>query len=282
MHAHLKKIPVENVKLLPGIFNDRSNLNREYMISLSNQNLLQNYYLEAGLWKTTDKPENCHWGWESPTCQLRGHFLGHWLSAAALCYRANNDWEIKAKADKIVAGLAECQKENGGEWAGSIPEKYLDWISGGKKVWAPQYTLHKTLMGLVDMYRYAENEQALDILCKFADWFYRWSGKFSREEFDDVLDVETGGMLEVWADLYKITGNDKHLELLKRYDRRRLFEPLLAGQDVLTNMHANTTIPEVLGAARAWEATGEKKWLDIVKAYWEQAVSNRGFFCTGG
>lgn len=282
MRERLKKLPIEDVKLLPSIFKDRFALNREYMMSLENKNLLQNHYLEASQWKTLDKPEKCHWGWESPTCQLRGHFLGHWLSAAAVCYRVSNNFEIKAKADKIVAELARCQEVNGGEWAGSIPEKYLDWIAKGKKVWAPQYTLHKTLMGLIDMYRFAENKQALDILCKFADWFYRWSGKFGKEEFNDILDVETGGMLEVWADLYEITGNDKHLTLLKRYDRRRLFEPLLEGKDVLTNMHANTTIPEILGAARAWEVTGEERWFNIVTAYWEQAVSKRGFFCTGG
>lgn len=33
--------------------------------------------------------------------------------------------------------------------------------------------------------------------------FYRWSSQFTRKEFDDILDFETGGMLEVWADLYQ-------------------------------------------------------------------------------
>ena len=95
------------------------------------------------------QPEDIHWGWESPTCQLRGHFLGHWLSAAAL-YRARTPATRRSsgKADFIVSELARCQQENGGEWAGSIPEKYLDWAARGKHVWAPHYTLHKTLMGL--------------------------------------------------------------------------------------------------------------------------------------
>ena len=95
---------------------------------------------------------------------MRGHFLGHWLSAAA-CIAANTgDQEIKGKADYIVSELARCQQENGGEWVGSIPEKYLDWIARGKPVWAPHYTLHKTLMGLLDMYAVGGNAQALEIL----------------------------------------------------------------------------------------------------------------------
>ena len=89
-------------------------------------------------------------------------------------------------------------------------------------------------------------------------------------------------MLEVWADLYGISGDKEHLALIRRYDRRRLFDPLLAGEDVLTNMHANTTIPEALGAARAWEVTGEERWRRIVEAYWRCAVDDRGYFCTGG
>jgi DUF1680 family protein len=270
------------VKLLPGLLQDRVELNRAYLMSLSNDNLLQNFYFEAGLADFRQKHEDMHWGWESPTCQLRGHFLGHWLSAAAHLYAATGDAEVKAKADTIVRELGRCQQANGGEWVGSIPEKYLDFVVAGQRVWAPQYTLHKTLMGLYDMYALADNQQALEIMITWARWFYRWTGQFSREQMDDILDVETGGMLEVWANLYGVTHDEQHLELLRRYDRPRLFEPLLAGEDVLTNMHANTTIPEVLGAARAWEVTGEQRWRDIVEAYWRMAVTERGYFCTGG
>ena len=143
------------------------------------------------------------------------------------------------------------------------------------------YALHKTLMGLYEMAAYAGNEQALDVLSQWAGWFYRWTAQFSREELDDILDVETGGMLEVWADLYGLTGREEHLELMRRYDRPRLFERLLAGEDPLTNRHANTTIPEAHGAARAYEVTGEQRWRDIAEAYWRSAVTDRGVFCTG-
>jgi uncharacterized protein len=281
MTQTLRPLSKGSVRLLPGLFQHRFDLNRGYMLSLRTENLLQNFYLEAGLWSPRNRSEEIHWGWESPTCQLRGHFLGHWLSAAAHIAANTGDQEVKGKANYIVSELARCQKENGGEWAGSIPEKYLDWAARGKPVWAPHYTLHKTLMGLWDMYALGGNSQALEILVKWARWFHRWSGQFSPEQMDDILDVETGGMLEVWANLYSATGEREHSELIQRYDRRQLFDPLIAGQDVLTNMHMNTTIPEIQGAARAWEVTGDTRWRQIVEAYWRSGVTERGSYITG-
>ncbi len=282
MDETLRALPDRRVSLLPGLFKKRFEVNRQYVFSLKSHNLLQNHYMEAGLWAPIGKPADAHWGWESPTCQIRGEFLGHWLSAAAHIYASTGDAELKAKADAIVAEVARCQEENGGEWAGPIPEKYLDWLGRGKTIWAPQCTVHRNMMGLYDMYAWAGNQQALEILVRWARWFSRWTAQFTREQFDGMLDVETGGMLESWADLYGVTGDKEHYALIQRYDRRRLFDPLLAGKDVLTNRHANTTIPEVLGAARAWEVTGEDRWRDIVEAYWRCAVSDRGYFCTGG
>jgi DUF1680 family protein len=213
---------------------------------------------------------------------VRGHFLGHWLSGAARSFAATGDGELKAKAERIVSELGRCQKENGGEWAGSIPVQYLDWIARGKTAWAPHYTLHKTLMGLYDMAAYGGSQQALEILTHFASWFYRWSGQFNREQMDNILDVETGGMLEVWANLYGLTQKPEHLELMQRYERHRLFDRLLRGEDALTDRHANTTIPEAQGMARAFEVTGEVHYRQAVEAYWDFAVTRRGMFCTGG
>jgi len=260
----------------------RFKLDRNYIASLKTENLLQNFYLESGIMSWNFLPQDIHGGWESPTCQLRGHFLGHWLSAAARIYANFGDEEIKGKADYIVDELERCQKENGGEWVGSIPEKYFEWMARGKWVWAPHYTVHKTFMGLVDMYKYTSNQKALEIADRWANWFYRWSGQFSREKMDDILDYETGGMLEIWAELYNITKDSKYKELMERYYRGRLFDRLLNGEDVLTGRHANTTIPEIHGAARVWEVTGEEKFRKIVESYWREAVEERGYFCTGG
>ena len=227
-----ESMPLDAVKLLPGELKRRYELNRRYVMSLASDALLQNHELEAGLAHARmgaggghgdhHLADDWHWGWESPTCQLRGHFLGHWLSAAARMVATTGDPEAKAKADEIVARLTACQEANGGEWVFSIPEKYLDWIARGRRVWAPHYTIHKTLMGLVDMVKFAGNQQALEILVKQARWFTRWADQFSREEMDDILDVETGAMLEAWADLYGFTGDPEHRASTPRSDRPRL------------------------------------------------------------
>jgi DUF1680 family protein len=280
--------------LLPSPFYQRFALNKKYVASLDNENLLRPYLLEAGLWsysgssgttvgaKTEGGPATWHWGWESLTCELRGHILGHWLSAAARIGAQSGDIELQAKATRIVAELGRCQQANGGEWAGPFSEKFLHRIARGETAWAPQYTLHKLLMGLLDMHVAAKNAQALEILVRFARWFSRWTEPFTREQMDEILDWETGGMLEVWAGLYGVTHNPEHRELIHRYDRRRLFDPLIAGEDVLTNKHANTQIPEILGAARAWEVTGDERWRRIVEAFWRSAVTERGAYPTGG
>lgn len=278
----MKELKGKNVTIHDEELRRRENANRAYMLKLTNDNLLFNFKLEAGRYSGRDIPEGAHGGWESPVCQLRGHFLGHWLSAAAIHYFASGDKELKLKSDLIINELEECQKDNGGQWVGPIPEKYLYWIAKGKMIWAPQYNIHKIFMGLVDMYVYADSRKALEIADNFADWFVNWTSGYSREEFDNILDMETGGMLEVWAELLRITGKEKYKLLLECYYRKRLFEPLLEGKDPLTNMHANTTIPEILGCARAYEVTKEERWFDIVKAYWNCAVTERGSMVTGG
>jgi DUF1680 family protein len=288
----LQALNLNHVKLIPSLFQQRFELNRKYLLSLRSENLLQNHYLEAGLWSPNynksgmggdfEARDDIHWGWEAPTCQVRGNFLGHWLSAAARIYATTGDPVLKGKADHIVTELARCQKENGGEWVFSIPEKYLHWIARGKMAWAPHYVVHKTLMGLFDMFIYAGNGLAFEVLENAARWFHRWTGQISREQMDEMLDIETGAMLEAWANLYGITGKPEHLDLIHRYDRPRLFDRLLAGEDPLTNRHANTTIPEVHGAARAYEVTGEERWRKITEAYWQCAVTERGMYATGG
>ena len=122
----LQAVKGNAVKVLPGLFARRMKLNEDYLMELDPGCLLQNFYIEAGIippgGQVINDPDKAkmHWGWEAPSCQLRGHFLGHWLSAAAALCAGEEKPELKARIEFIVNELARCQELNGGEWVGSI------------------------------------------------------------------------------------------------------------------------------------------------------------------
>ncbi len=284
----LKPAEKGSVKILPGVFRERMDVNRQYLLELDTNCLLQNFYLEAGIilpgLQVVDNPEtaNLHWGWEAPTCQLRGHFLGHWISAAAKLIAADGEPELRVKLDKIVSELARCQELNGGEWVGSIPEKYFTRLIKNQYIWSPQYVMHKTIVGLSDAYIYAGNTQALDILSHLSDWYITWTEKAAETNPHAVYAGEEAGMLEVWAQLYQLTKDEKYLTLAKRYADAGLFRKLKEGKDSLTNCHANASIPFTHGAAKMYEITGDSDWLEVIKLFWKAAVTDRGMFSTTG
>ena len=259
-------------------------------MSLENDKLLQNFYYEAGISKTGNITLNkdlnikdFYWGWESPSNQLRGHFLGHWMSAAAYLYAETKDEEVKAKLDKIVAELQICQVVNGGQWAGSIPEKYLELMVNGQQIWSPQYTIHKTLMGLYDTYALTGSKQALEILENYADWFHDWTRKQIKEgKADTIYRGETSGMLEIWAELYDLTHQQKYLDLMQAYGNPGMFQSLVKGEDALSLDHANASIPWSHGAAKVYEVTGNTYWLSVTQSFWRNAVLERESYATGG
>lgn len=284
----LKPAEKGSVKILPGVFCERMDVNRQYLLELDTNCLLQNFYLEAGIilpgLQVVDNPEtaNLHWGWEAPTCQLRGHFLGHWISAAAKLIAADGEPELRVKLDNIVSELARCQELNGGEWVGSIPEKYFTRLIKNQYIWSPQYVMHKTIVGLSDAYIYAGNTQALDILSHLSDWYITWTEKAAETNPHAVYAGEEAGMLEVWAQLYQLTKDEKYLTLAKRYADAGLFRKLKEGKDSLTNCHANASIPFTHGAAKMYEITGDSDWLEVIKLFWKVAVTDRGMFSTTG
>lgn len=284
----LKPAEKGSVKILPGVFRERMDVNRQYLLELDTNCLLQNFYLEAGIilpgLQVVDNPEtaNLHWGWEAPTCQLRGHFLGHWISAAAKIIAADGEPELRVKLDNIVSELARCQELNGGEWVGSIPEKYFTRLIKNQYIWSPQYVMHKTIVGLSDAYIYAGNTQALDILSHLSDWYITWTEKAAETNPHAVYAGEEAGMLEVWAQLYQLTKDEKYLTLAKRYADAGLFRKLKEGKDSLTNCHANASIPFTHGAAKMYEITGDSDWLEVIKLFWKAAVTDRGMFSTTG
>ena len=147
----MKQLSGLDVTLQDQLLLNKEQQNMDYLMELESDALLQNFTQEAGRYQNFRSKKIKHGGWEDPSCQLRGHFLGHWLSAAAIHYDETGNQALLGKANEIVHELRLCQLDNGGEWAASIPEKYFHWIAIKKQVWAPHYNVHKTFMGLLDM-----------------------------------------------------------------------------------------------------------------------------------
>lgn len=283
----ISRTEISQVQLTNGLFKERENIIKNYLLELDSDCLLQNFYFEAGICTPNSRihdPENAkiHWGWESPSCQLRGHFLGHWLSAASMHIGAYKDDLLKVKLNHIIDELERCQKLNGGKWVGSIPEKYFTRLETTEYIWSPQYTMHKTCMGLMDTFKYTGNRKALKILNNLADWYVRWVNYEKKHCPQAIYNGEQGGMLEIWASMYEITGYKKYLDLAEAYSNNREFTQLLNEEDALTNIHANASIPLSHGVCKMYQVTKNEKWFKIANQFWNWAVEERGMFCTGG
>lgn len=272
----VQPFPMTAVRLRSGPMQRAQQINLRYIMSLPNDRLVHMFRVTAGL-PSHAEPLG---GWEDPKCELRGHFAGgHILSAYALMYASTGNEEVKAKGDALVAELAKCQKANG--YLGAYPEDFYDRLRKHEKVWAPFYTYHKIMAGHVDMYVHCGNKQALDTAEKMAGWANAYVTPISDDEFQRILNVEFGGMQEVLFNLYALTGKQEYAQLARRFTKKKFFDPLAQGQDDLAGIHANTHIPQVIGAARGYELTGEDRYHAIADYFWHECVAEHTY-ATGG
>lgn len=268
---------LQHVRLLDGPFKDAQELDKAYLLSLDPERLLHAFRLTAKL-PTSAEPLG---GWEAPTIEIRGHFVGHYLTACALMYRSTGDEQFKQRADHLVTELARCQEALGGKYLAAFPESFFDRLEAGQRVWVPYYTIHKIMAGLLDANQLCGNAQALDVVNRMADYFKGRTDKLSDEQMAVVMKTEFGGMNEVFADLYAVTNNPDHLEMARRFDHRAVTEPLAQRQDKLAGLHANTQIPKITGAARIYELTGEERMRTVADFFWSQVALNRSLVSGG-
>ena len=263
------------VRLLPSFWKDMMELDRSYLYSLPNDRLAHNFRVTVGIPSDADPLG----GWEAPDCELRGHYVGHYLSSCALIHAGTGDDAIAAKANDLVAILAQCQAKDG--YLSAYPATFYDRLRAHQNVWAPFYTYHKILAGMIDMYEHTGNKQALDVAVKMTDWADTYSKSFSDDEWQRVLLTEHGGMNEASFNLYAITGNPRYRDLGYRFEHKKIFVPLAANQDMLNGNHANTNIPKMIGAIRGYELTGDTRYLSIAQNF-QRIVKDHHTYCTGG
>ena len=274
----VEPFPLEQVRLLDGVFKQEMEINNKWLVSLPPDRLLHSFRLTAGL-SSSAEPLG---GWEKPDCELRGHFAGgHVLSALALGYASTGDDELKSRGNALVTELAKCQEGNKDGYLSAFPEEEFDRLREERRVWAPFYTYHKIMAGLLDMYLYCGNDQALATAENMAGWVGHWGESISDEKMQRILQTEFGGMNEVLCNLYAVTGRGQYLHLASRFEKNIFFDPLADHRDELKGIHANTHIPQAISAARRYELTGDPRYHEIAAFFWQTVTTDRAY-CTGG
>jgi uncharacterized protein len=217
-------------------------------------------------------------GWEAPNFSFRTHSQGHFLSAWAQAWAVLGDTVCRDKAAYMVAELAKCQANNAARsfaagYLSGFPESEIgvaETGSGNGNV--PYYSLHKTLAGLLDVWRYMENTQARDVLLRMAAWVDTRTARLTTAQMQTTLKIEFGGMNAVLADLHFMTNDARWLTVAQRFDHAAVFDPLANNSDQLAGLHANTQVPKWIGAAREYKATGTTRYRDIARNAWAITV----------
>jgi DUF1680 family protein len=274
--------PLQDVRILDGPFRDAQRRDLAYLLSLDPDRLLHTFRLNAGL-PTTAKP---YGGWEAPQVELRGHSLGHYLTACALLYEATGDERLEARALGIVGELGKVQQALAARgmhpgYLSAFPEEFFDRVEAGRGVWAPYYTIHKIMAGLLDVHRATGDPVALELVKGMAAWVGVRAKPLSDQEWQAMLETEFGGMEDVLTELYVVTHDPEHLRLARLFDHRAVFDPLARGEDPLDGLHANTQIPKAIGAARDCEVTGEPRYCAVSETFWERVALHRSYAIGG-
>lgn len=270
----LAPFPLSSVRLGSGIFSRQAEINARYLDSLTANRLLHSFRLTAGL-PSSAQP---YGGWEEPHCELRGHFAGgHFLSAVALAYATSGNEDLRKKGDAVVAGLAQCQKKLATGYVSAFPETLFEKLAEGQPVWAPFYTYHKIMAGLLDMYQLTGNAEALLVVEGMARWVGDFFYPISRDQRLRMLRTEYGGMNEVLVNLAAATKKDRYLETAHLFEQPSFLDPLAGRRDELQGLHANTHVPKVIGAARIYEVTGDRRYREIAQYFLEEVLTARSY-----
>ena len=296
--ADIASYALSSVKMTDSYMENALEKEIEYLLSLDPDRLLANFRNNAGINVNSTQP---YGGWESNL--IGGHTMGHYLSALAQAYvnggtSSSDKKKLYGRMTELIDGLQPCQKENGFLWGAPLLnynnlEIQFDNVEKGRgdifnEAWVPWYTLHKIFEGLLSVYSLAGYEPALDIAKNLGDWVYNRVSGWSEETRRTVLSIEYGGMNEALYDLYAVTGEDKYAVAAHAFDEDTLFERIRSdGANVLNGLHANTTIPKVIGALKRYmilqgETVKGKKvdaseYLETAETFWQMVVDHHTY-----
>lgn len=275
--------PLGDVTLLDGPFKNARELNIQNLLQYDADRFLAPYLKVSGL---TPKAAN-YPNWES--IGLDGHVGGHYLSAMAINYAATGNSDCLQRMEYMISELKTCQDTNavkyptwGTGYLGGVPNSSEIWstlktgdFTAYQSAWVPWYNIHKMYAGLRDAWLYGGNVDAKTIFLKFCDWGIDITFALSDAQMESMLDTEHGGMNEIFADAYQMTGDEKYLTAAKRFSHKDLLNAMAAGNDNLDNKHANTQVPKAVGFQRIAELSGDGTYVNAASFFWETVTGNR-------
>lgn len=276
---------LSGVVLLDGPFKHARDLDRKYLLELDPDLMLGVIFRNSGQKAKLDDDFGGSW--------CSGTLVGHYLTALSKMYASTGDKELKKRAHYMVDELERVQVGNGGQYIGvrnsreRIQEKLFDAekldASHGKVNGLDQflYCWHKITAGLIDAAVHTGNEKSIGVAARYADWFVERFVHMDDQKFQTMLIMENGGIMEAMVWLHALTGQTKYLDLAKRFDHKRDMDAMARKEDRFKGLHANTTIPKVIGASLVHEFSGLERYSTIADFFWQQAVKTRSFI-TGG
>lgn len=282
----MENFSVNEVRLTDSAFKHAEEMDIRYLLGIDPDRLLAPYLKEAGL-----EPEAANYtNWENTG--LDGHIGGHYLSALSYMYAATGNEEIKGRLDYFIGELKRCADANGNGYISGVPHGKQIWkeISEGNiraasfglnDRWVPLYNIHKIYAGLRDAYLLYGSKECMEMFIGLTEWMYDLTSELTDEQLQDMLRSEHGGLNEVFADAAAISGDERFMDLAKRFSHNAVLNPLLKGEDRLTGMHANTQIPKVIGYKRIADLEGLEDWSQAAEFFWETVVDNRSITIGG-
>ena len=284
--AKVESFSVNDVKLTQSDFKHAEDMDIRYLLGIDPDRLLAPYLKESGL---TPKAQN-YTNWENTG--LDGHIGGHYLSALSYMYASTGNAEIKGRLDYFISELKRCADANGNGYISGVPDGKKKWkeISEGNirassfglnDGWVPLYNIHKIFAGLRDAYLLTGNKDAKQMFINLTAWMYDLTKGLSDDQLQRMLDSEHGGLNETFADAAAISGDERFMQLAKRFSHKKVLDPLLRGEDRLTGMHANTQIPKVIGYKRIADIEGNDQWDKAAQFFWKTVVDNRSITIGG-
>lgn len=276
----VKSFDLKDVRLLPSRFRQNMERDSAWMVSIDVNRLVHSFRNSSGIFASREggyMTVSKLGGWESLDCDLRGHTTGHLLSALALMYASTQSPLLKAKGDSIVSALAEVQAAYGNGYLSAYPEELINRNIKGNSVWAPWYTLHKILSGLIDQYIYTDNHQALEVAKRMGDWAWNKISPLSEETRRKMIRNEFGGINEALYNLFSMTGDSNHLKAAEFFYHNDVIDPLKEKKSDLGTAHTNTFIPKVIAEMRRYELLGDETSLDLSRFFWDTMIDNHVF-----